>query len=78
MFERLGFPFAPVRRPGELVDDPHLNASGGLVEVALPNGGKAKAPTLPITLDGRRPRVQSDPPKVGADTQSVSARDRNG
>ena len=45
--------------------------SNGLVEVALPNGGKAKAPTLPITLDGRRLRFQSDPPEVGADTSDL-------
>ncbi len=71
IFERLGLPFAPVRKPGELAGDPHLNASGGLVEVALPAGGTAKAPTLPISLDGKRLQVRSDPPKVGADTAGV-------
>ena len=71
IFERLGLPFAPIRSPDELADDPHLNQSGGLVEITLPNGGKAKAPTLPITLDGRRLRFQSDPPKVGADTSDL-------
>ena len=67
-FERLGLPFAPVRRPGELADDPHLNASGGLVDVALPTGGTGKIPTLPITLDGKRLRC-ADPPK-SAPTQA--------
>jgi crotonobetainyl-CoA:carnitine CoA-transferase CaiB-like acyl-CoA transferase len=71
IFERLGLPFAPIRSPDELADDPHLNQSGGLVEVTLPNGATAKAPTLPITLDGRRLCFQSDPPQVGADTRSV-------
>ena len=71
IFERLGLPFAPIRSPDELADDPHLNQSGGLVEITLPNGGKAKAPTLPITLDGRRLRFQSDPPEVGADTSDL-------
>jgi crotonobetainyl-CoA:carnitine CoA-transferase CaiB-like acyl-CoA transferase len=69
--ERLGLPFAPVRKPGELADDPHLNASGGLVEVALPNGRTAKTPTLPISLDGKRLQFRSDPPKVGADTAGL-------
>jgi crotonobetainyl-CoA:carnitine CoA-transferase CaiB-like acyl-CoA transferase len=36
--ERLGLPFAPITRPVELFDDVHLNASGGLVPVTLPNG----------------------------------------
>jgi crotonobetainyl-CoA:carnitine CoA-transferase CaiB-like acyl-CoA transferase len=70
-FERLGLPFAPVRKPGELADDTHLNASGGLVDIALPTGGTAKTPTLPITMDGKRLQFRSDPPKVGADTASL-------
>src|SRR5579875_3906438 len=31
--ETLGLPFAPIARPAELFDDPHLNASGGLLPV---------------------------------------------
>jgi crotonobetainyl-CoA:carnitine CoA-transferase CaiB-like acyl-CoA transferase len=31
--EKLGIPFAPIVRPVELLDDPHLNASGGLADV---------------------------------------------
>ena len=33
-FERLGLPFAPVNKPGDLFHDPHLNASGGLLDLA--------------------------------------------
>ena len=66
IFEQLGLPFAPVRKPGDLFDDPHLNASGGLVDVALPTGGHAKAPTLPVTLGGRRLGMRADPPAVGS------------
>ena len=42
--ERLGLPFAPITRPVELFDDPHLNQSGGLVPVELPNGVQTKLP----------------------------------
>ena len=28
--ERAGLPFAPIRKPEDLYDDPHLNATGGL------------------------------------------------
>ncbi|MDQ4059679.1 MAG: CoA transferase, partial [Pseudomonadota bacterium] len=70
-FERLGLPFAPVRTPGELADDPHLNESGGLIDVALPTGRRGKTPLLPITLNGMRIAPRRDPPQVGADTRDV-------
>jgi crotonobetainyl-CoA:carnitine CoA-transferase CaiB-like acyl-CoA transferase len=69
--ERLGLPFAPVRRPGELAADPHLNESGGLIEVALPDGRRAKTPLLPLIMGGRRIATRRDPPAVGADTGDV-------
>ena len=69
--ERLGLPFAPVRRPGELADDRHLNESGGLIDVELPTGRRAKTPVLPITMNGKRIAPRRDPPKVGADTDAV-------
>ena len=69
IFERLALPFAPVRRPGDLVDDPHLKASGGLLDIALPNGKRAKVPALPITFNGAAPTRGI--PTVGADTSSV-------
>jgi crotonobetainyl-CoA:carnitine CoA-transferase CaiB-like acyl-CoA transferase len=71
IFERLALPFAPVRKPGDLVDDPHLNASGGLLDITLPNGKGAKVPVLPVTFDGVRVVPQRGIPTVGADTRSV-------
>lgn len=71
IFERLALPFAPVRRPGDLKDDPHLNASGGLLEIALPTGKKAKVPTLPVSFNGERFRPERGIPTVGADTREV-------
>ena len=29
--EKIGMPFAPIAKPEELFDDPHLKASGGIV-----------------------------------------------
>lgn len=69
--ERLGLPFAPVRAPGELVDDVHLVASGGLIDVQLPAGGSARIPAMPITLGGERLGKRSDPPGIGQDTTDV-------
>jgi crotonobetainyl-CoA:carnitine CoA-transferase CaiB-like acyl-CoA transferase len=53
--EALGLPFAPIGRPADLFDDPHLNGSGGLVPLTLPDGRALSLPALPVSLDGARP-----------------------
>ena len=53
--ESSGLPFAPIGRPEDLFDDPHLLASGGLQDVVLTDGATARLPALPIALDGERP-----------------------
>jgi crotonobetainyl-CoA:carnitine CoA-transferase CaiB-like acyl-CoA transferase len=42
LFEKVGLPFAPIRKPEDLYDDPHLAATGGLADVRLPEpeGGR--------------------------------------
>lgn len=65
IFEREGLPFAPISRPEQLMQDPHLRASGGLVPMTLPDGREALTPLLPITLDGQRPPLRSSPPQIG-------------
>ena len=65
VFERHGLPFAPITRPQDLLDDPHLNATGGLAPITLPDGRPAQAVLLPLTLDGKRPGVRLSPPKLG-------------
>jgi crotonobetainyl-CoA:carnitine CoA-transferase CaiB-like acyl-CoA transferase len=72
-FEALGLPFAPIARPEDLFDDPHLNASGGLAPITLPDGTATKVPILPIEMDGRRLGVRLDLPKVGEHTRSILA-----
>ena len=73
IFERLALPFAPVRRPGDLIDDEHLKASGGLLEISLPTGKRAKVPILPVTFGGKRCAPERGIPGVGADTREVLA-----
>ena len=69
--ERCGLPYAPISRPEELLDDPHLAASGGLLPVTVPGGETTRLPALPVSLDGERPGVRRDVPDAGADTRSV-------
>jgi crotonobetainyl-CoA:carnitine CoA-transferase CaiB-like acyl-CoA transferase len=69
--ERTGLPFAPIGRPEDLFDDPHLAASGGLGEVTLTDGSRTRLPLLPVELDGRRPTQGGALPRVGAHTREV-------
>jgi crotonobetainyl-CoA:carnitine CoA-transferase CaiB-like acyl-CoA transferase len=75
LFEKVGLPFAPIRRPEDLYDDPHLIATGGLADVRLPDGEKAgqtvKTTLFPITLQGHRLGVRMDPPRLGEHTRAL-------
>ena len=66
IFEKNGLPFAPITQPQDLFDDPHLNATGGLAPMHLPDGRQTKVPLLPLMLDGHRPGVRTDPPQFNA------------
>ena len=68
VFERSGLPFAPITRPEALFEDPHLNQTGGLAALDLPDGGRTKVPLLPLTLQGERLGVRLHPPRLGEHT----------
>ena len=75
IFEKAGLPYAPIAKPEELFDDPHLLATGGLADVRLTDGARAgdtaKAALLPFTMDGQRLGVRADPPSQGQDTDAL-------
>ncbi|MGH3000572.1 MAG: CaiB/BaiF CoA transferase family protein, partial [Gaiellaceae bacterium] len=52
--EAAGVGFAPIRRPDELFDDPHLSRPGARVDVTLEDGTATWLPGVPLELDGRR------------------------
>jgi crotonobetainyl-CoA:carnitine CoA-transferase CaiB-like acyl-CoA transferase len=58
-------PFAPLIRPDELFEDPHLNASGGLVNTVFPGGIKTKMPKIPLRIGDFDFGLYTDPPAVG-------------
>jgi len=76
-FEAAGLPFAPIMKPEQLLDDPHLTATGGLADITLTDGERAghavKTTLFPFTLDGRRPGVRLNPPTRGQHTREVLA-----
>jgi crotonobetainyl-CoA:carnitine CoA-transferase CaiB-like acyl-CoA transferase len=71
VFERNALPFAPITKPEQLFDDPHLNATGGLAPMTLPDGRETKVPLFPFTLDGERLPVRLQPPKLGEHTYQL-------
>ncbi len=75
LFEAAGLPFAPIRRPEDLYDDPHLVVTGGLADVVVPDGDKAgqtvKTTLFPVTLQGQRLGVRLQPPRMGEHTRPL-------
>ncbi len=69
--EAAGIPYAPIMRPDQLVTDPHLMASGGLVPMQTDDGSMTDVVLLPLTLGGRRPGVRQPLAKVGEHTQEI-------
>ncbi len=67
-----GMPFAPIGRPEDLFEDPHL-ATGGLEPVTLDNGTETRLPTIPLEMDGKRPGGATRLPLPGADARAVLA-----
>jgi crotonobetainyl-CoA:carnitine CoA-transferase CaiB-like acyl-CoA transferase len=70
--EAIGLPYAPVARPRDLFDDPHLNA-GGMVETQDPRGAAFKVPALPLELGGQRLPLRRQPPAVSQDARALLA-----
>lgn len=71
LFEQHGLPFAPITRPEDLFEDPHLQQTGGLAPLRLPDGRETHVPLLPLTLGGERPGVRLNPPRLGEHTLEV-------
>ena len=78
--ERCNVSWAPVGQPGDLFTDPHLLATGGLLDVFISRmggteGKKVGLPALPIEfgLDRQRPGIRRQPPRMGEHNAEVLA-----
>jgi len=73
--EKTGLPFAPIAKPEDLFDDPHLNAGGGLVPFTVTDGEfkgeQVELPALPIEMDGKRFGLHQPVPRAGEHTRAV-------
>ena len=70
-FEANALPFAPIVKPEQLFDDPHLTGSGGLAALMTETGEETKVPLLPLTFGGERLTPRRPLPSIGADTAEV-------
>jgi len=69
--EDIGLPFAPITKPEDLLHDPHLIASGGLLDMKIPNGDDIALPALPVSLSGERLGKRFDPPMAGEHSREI-------
>src|SRR5690606_23202298 len=71
VFEAHELPFAPIAKPHELFEDPHLQATGGLAPIRMNDGSASKVPLMPFTLGGERLGVRLQPPLLGEHTDAL-------
>jgi crotonobetainyl-CoA:carnitine CoA-transferase CaiB-like acyl-CoA transferase len=69
--ERARIPYAPLRRPDQLVDDPHLNASDQWMVTPLPGRPPAKLPKLPVRSTAFEFGLRRPAPGLGEHTREV-------
>lgn len=66
-----GLPFAPIGRPEDLFEDPHLLASGGLARVVLADGQHTLLPLIPVEMAGDRPRADGRLAMIGEHSDAI-------
>jgi crotonobetainyl-CoA:carnitine CoA-transferase CaiB-like acyl-CoA transferase len=73
LFDRIDIPFAPVAKPGDLFDDPQLNAHGRMLEIQFANGARGKIPRLPIEIGQHDFALRRQAPAIGGQTAEILA-----
>ncbi len=71
IFEKNALPYAPITAPHDLLDDPHLKATGGLAPMELNDGRKVNTVLLPLSLDQERLKVRRSAPHLGEHNESL-------
>jgi crotonobetainyl-CoA:carnitine CoA-transferase CaiB-like acyl-CoA transferase len=71
VFEKNALAYAPITAPHDLLDDPHLNATGGLAPVELNDGRSINTVLLPLSLNNERLKVRQSAPRLGEHNDSL-------
>ena len=72
-FEPAGIPFAPVAKPSDMFEDPHVMRPGGLAVSRMPDGRTFRAPALPVEIDGEMVPGGGEVAAVGEHTDAILA-----
>jgi len=73
LFDRIDIPFAPVAKPGDLFDDPQLNAGGRMLDIDFADGVRAKLPRLPVEIGDHDFALRRQAPAIGEHTAEILA-----
>jgi crotonobetainyl-CoA:carnitine CoA-transferase CaiB-like acyl-CoA transferase len=71
MCARAGLPYSRIAKPWDLFEDAHLIASGGLHEVTLADGRRAKVPALPMQFGAERLPLRYDLASPGQHNEEI-------
>ncbi len=71
VFEKNALPYAPITAPHDLLDDPHLKATGGLAPVELNDGRTINTVLLPLSMNQARLIVRHSSPHLGEHNESL-------
>ncbi|MDP6172846.1 MAG: CaiB/BaiF CoA-transferase family protein, partial [Rhodospirillales bacterium] len=67
----ISIPFAPLVRPGNLFDDPHLLEGGRMLGIEFADRGTFPIPSLPLEMGGRGLGLRRQAPKLGLHTSEL-------
>ncbi|MEY4694133.1 MAG: Formyl-coenzyme transferase [Pseudomonadota bacterium] len=71
VFEKNALPYAPITAPHDLLEDPHLKATGGLAPLELNDGRTVNTVLLPLSLNQERLKVRQSAPHLGEHNESL-------
>jgi crotonobetainyl-CoA:carnitine CoA-transferase CaiB-like acyl-CoA transferase len=71
ILKKAGVPFAPLRRPDQLLDDEHLLASNQLVPTPIPGYDSVKLPKLPFASSSYTTGVRLGAPGRGEQSREI-------
>jgi crotonobetainyl-CoA:carnitine CoA-transferase CaiB-like acyl-CoA transferase len=71
LFDRIDVPFSPVAKPGDLFEDPQLNAQGRMLTIDFPNGVQARMPRLPVEIGDHDFGLSRQAPAVGEHSREI-------
>jgi crotonobetainyl-CoA:carnitine CoA-transferase CaiB-like acyl-CoA transferase len=71
VFEKNALPYAPITAPHDLLEDPHLKATGGLAPLELNDGRTINTVLLPLSLNQERLKVRQSAPHLGEHNESL-------